>query len=391
MERKWNRLSKLMNISIFVQCKETLESSQEDCVSQPLYCSSALRQRLRKGAENQMIPYLYVDEYQVCFACIKEDDSFYMFGPMCIRMLDHMERHRFFSQYGVKEDQEKTLPRFFLTQILDTVNLATLMLSGKEYIDEELLYGNYLISDTKKKEKQEQILFDLRKEEEDLHHHTYLEERELLDCVREGRVQDALRHTRNLDMDLGKLSSQELNHWRNVMIVGITLCTRAAIEGGLTPAVAYRLSDFYIQKGDSCKNIAQMMEYRNQAIEDLAIRVARNQEKRSRYNYVERCKDYIEQNYRKKIYLDDLAESLKLNESYLSRLFRKETGTTMQEYIVKVRVEHTANLLIYSEESLATIAEYVGFPSQSYMGKMFKKYKGMSPRAFREKNKPTEF
>lgn len=56
-----------------------------------------------------------------------------------------------------------------------------------------------------------------------------------------------------------------------------------------------------------------------------------------------------------------------------------------------IRIERAANLLIYSEESIPRIAEYVNFPSQSYFGKIFKAKKNMTPRQYRESYKPTEF
>ena len=95
--------------------------------------------------------------------------------------------------------------------------------------------------------------------------------------------------------------------------------------------------------------------------------------------------------YREKIYLEDIAENLGVSSTYLSRLFRKETGICLQDYITEFRVERAANLLIYSNESLPRIAEYVNFPSQSYFGKVFKKYKQMTPRKYRELHKPREF
>ena len=55
------------------------------------------------------------------------------------------------------------------------------------------------------------------------------------------------------------------------------------------------------------------------------------------------------------------------------------------------RVERAVNLLVYSDESIPDIAEYVNFPSQSYFGRVFKERKGMTPKQYRDKNKPTEF
>ena len=63
----------------------------------------------------------------------------------------------------------------------------------------------------------------------------------------------------------------------------------------------------------------------------------------------------------------------------------------LQEYIARFRVERAANLLKYSNESIAGIGDYVGFPSQSYFGNTFKKYMGMSPGQYREKYQNSSF
>ena len=63
----------------------------------------------------------------------------------------------------------------------------------------------------------------------------------------------------------------------------------------------------------------------------------------------------------------------------------------LQDYILSVRLDHAANLLMYSDEPIARIAEYVNFPSQSYFGRVFKEKMQMSPRRYRELHKPKEF
>ena len=102
------------------------------------------------------------------------------------------------------------------------------------------------------------------------------------------------------------------------------------------------------------------------------------------------AKDYIRKHYREKIYLADVAEELGLSEGYLSRLFRKESDESFQDYVNRERVARASNLLLYSDFSLSQIAEYVSFPNQSYFGKMFKKYKGMTPKAFRDRYRNRE-
>ena len=156
------------------------------------------------------------------------------------------------------------------------------------------------------------------------------------------------------------------------------------------PASAYRISGYYINKCDEALDPAHMLHYRNRALEELAGRVSEKLNKPRGSGYVERCRDYIQKHYREKIYLEDIAEALGISPTYLSRLFKKETGICLQDAINEERVFRAANLLLYSELSLTEIAQYVGFPNQSYMGKVFKKLRNMTPMSYRDRFKNLE-
>lgn len=385
------KIAKLLNVGIVCDDGKKLRSFSDSPEYNPVFSSEKFRENLKKETLQQKEPYLYRDNFSVYFAGIRRKEQYYFLGPMSMKGMSRNELFRYYKSYGMRPEQPKQLKYFQFPEILDTVELISHILTEEIYEDEELVTSNHIIMDTKEQENEDKILFELRENEEEMYHHTYQEERKLLECVREGRVQDALQYNRSMDVDLGKLSKKEQNHWRNAAIVGITLCTRAAIEGGVSPSVAYRLSDFYIQKCDACEDVEQMLEYRNHAVEELTLRVSERLQKQRTSNYVECCKEYINRNYRKKIYLEDIAEALGISAGYLSRIFRAETHSRLQDYITQVRAERAANLLIYSEESIAGIAEYVNFPSQSYMGKVFKQYKNMTPREYREQWKPREF
>lgn len=382
-------LSTILNVGIFGIQNMEIVSYTDAYEHHLLYTNEQLRDLLVQGALKQDAPYIYIDKYQVYFSCIREGDCFFMIGPMSIKILSSVESHQFYKEYGFKAEEEKRLKKFSFAEILDIVEIVSHYLTGMEYEDSELIRLNHLMIHSEDLE-EEKVLFTLKTEEKELYHHTYLEERKLLDCVRMGDVADALRLNRQMDMGIGILSTKELNHLKNTAIVGITLCTRAAIEGGVSPAIAYRMSDFYIQKCDSCMEAVQVIEYRNHAVRELTKCVL---EKKSRKtsNYVEQSKDYVEKHYRDKIYLDEIAGRLGISSSYLSRMFKQESGIRLQDYIIKVRLEHAANLLKYSEETISNIAEYVNFPSQSYMGKHFKERYHMSPKKYRETYKPTEY
>lgn len=108
-------------------------------------------------------------------------------------------------------------------------------------------------------------------------------------------------------------------------------------------------------------------------------------------NYTEQCKDYISKNYHHKIYLEDIAEAIGISQGHLSRIFKKDTGMKIQDYILKFRIERAANLLKYSDASISEISDYVCFNSQSHFGSIFKQYMQMTPRQYREKYKQKEF
>lgn len=260
---------------------------------------------------------------------------------------------------------------------------------GQEYTDQDLVDANHLSQVTKEQEEKERIRFNIESDEEDIYRHTYQEERKLLDMVRDGNVGEAVRLSKEMDTQIGKLGSDELTHWRNLLTVAASLCAHAAIEGGVMPYVAYRVSGFYINKGSQCDDIVQILTYRNHAVEELT-KLVQGQKTKHHTSYTERCNDYVRKNYRGKIYLEEIADTLGISGSYLSRLFKKETGVCLQDFVNEVRVEKAANLLIYSDEPLTRIAEYVNFPSRSYFGKIFKEKKQMTPRQYREMYKLAE-
>ena len=86
-----------------------------------------------------------------------------------------------------------------------------------------------------------------------------------------------------------------------------------------------------------------------------------------------------------------MAEELGLSRSYLSRRFSEQTGITIQEYILQVRLEAAANMLRFSEEQIGAIAEYLCFPSQSYFTERFRKQYGMTPGEYRKENQIVDF
>ena len=95
----------------------------------------------------------------------------------------------------------------------------------------------------------------------------------------------------------------------------------------------------------------------------------------------------IEQQYDRTLSLTGLAEQVYLNPSYLSRLFRRETGTTLIQYLNQVRMTHACGLLASSNMKISDIAIRTGYESPSYFNQAFKKHTGLSPMAYRQQKR----
>ena len=151
--------------------------------------------------------------------------------------------------------------------------IAAKIVTGREYTDQEAVDANRMAVVTKEQEVKDQIRFHIQSEEEDIFRHSYQEEREILDMVRVGNVTEAVRLTKKIDVEIGRMGRSELAHLRNLLTVGISLRARAAIEGGVSPYAAYRISGFYINKGAECTDTTQILVYRTHAVEELTNQV----------------------------------------------------------------------------------------------------------------------
>ena len=84
-----------------------------------------------------------------------------------------------------------------------------------------------------------------------------------------------------------------------------------------------------------------------------------------------------------KITMDDLAYETGCSPNYLSRLFKEHEGISPLQYILREKINRAKNLLVYSDYTYSEIATYLGFSSQSHLGKQFKKFTGYTLLEYR--------
>ncbi len=95
-------------------------------------------------------------------------------------------------------------------------------------------------------------------------------------------------------------------------------------------------------------------------------------------------KHWVEQNYQKNPNIKEIAEIFGYNSRYLTTLFRESTGFTLIEYIHKVKLDKSKQLLCSSSLSIKDIAYSAGFDSDKYFMKLFKKFEEMTPSEYRK-------
>lgn len=95
-------------------------------------------------------------------------------------------------------------------------------------------------------------------------------------------------------------------------------------------------------------------------------------------------KDYIADNYQQNITLSDLAEITYLHTTYISKLFKKETGENISDYILNFRMKKAKKLLLNPKYKIYEVAEMTGFNDAKYFGNVFKSMVGMTPKEYRK-------
>lgn len=113
--------------------------------------------------------------------------------------------------------------------------------------------------------------------------------------------------------------------------------------------------------------------------------VVQDQDSESPSLLIERARLFIKENYTRPLALNDVAQALDVSPSYLSSVFKSDKGETYTKYILRLRMERAAKLLVsYKAGKVGDIAQEAGFTSTKYFDSAFKKYFGMTPNEYRQ-------
>lgn len=129
------------------------------------------------------------------------------------------------------------------------------------------------------------------------------------------------------------------------------------------------------------KSIAHFQQWVNQLIDAVSERIA---VKGPINSVVVSVQAFVEKHLDQELAREEIASHVHLNPAYLSRLFRKETGMVLSDYILQARMKQAANLLSKTNKSISEVADSLGYGNFSYFSRLFRKTYGMTPLDYRK-------
>ena len=202
-----------------------------------------------------------------------------------------------------------------------------------------------------------------------------------MDYVRENIKEGDFKNPEGM----GILSRNALTNLKYHFLVTVAMITRHCVEAGMELEQAYRLSDFYILKMDSMTTTEDISALHDNMVLDFTGKMLLIKKQSIISKSITMCIEYVYNHIHDRITIEDLAAYTDLSPSYLSRLFKKELGISVSDYIREKKIDKAQNLLKYSDFTPVEIANYLSFSSQSHFIQAFEKMVGMTPKKYRDR------
>lgn len=181
------------------------------------------------------------------------------------------------------------------------------------------------------------------------------------------------------------LVDDPITNSRYNFILLASLLSASAIQGGLSRFSTLELLTHYIRRTETAENEEDIHRLLQSLGEAFATELLLSNETGENPSLASRASQYVRENLYSSLKIGDIADALYVSRSHLSQVYHQETGQTLLEYIRQKKIDEACYLMTSSENSIAQISAMLGFSSQSYFTKVFRKYKGMTPREYQLK------
>lgn len=218
-------------------------------------------------------------------------------------------------------------------------------------------------------------------------HNTLALEQTIINFVRHGDTAALKEWLKNAPaVRPGILSSDTLRQLKNTFIVTATLVSRAAIRGGMDVNDALSLSDAYIQKNELLSSVESIENLQYHMVFDYTERVEKIRLGKTPTKLTTDIANYVQKHLTEPVDIDALSKAMFISRTHLAVKFKKETGMTLTDFVLKEKIEEGKRLLRYTDKSISAIAAHLGFSSQGHFANAFRKYADCPPNEYRLKH-----
>jgi len=215
-------------------------------------------------------------------------------------------------------------------------------------------------------------------------HPSYVLEQKLLNAIKMGSLENSMQavHLIN-ESERATLAKDSTRSIKNSLIGSCTLFTRAVIDAGVDPEDAFDLSDVFIKHIEGLEDEKELLAFEYEMVTAFVKTV--NQSRLFNFPYtISKVVRYIHEHATSKLTVTDLAELAHTSSDYLSKIFHKEVGMTISQYIQKEKIEVAKQFLIYEDMKITDIAILLEYCNSAYFSNVFKAETGQTPGEFRK-------
>ena len=211
----------------------------------------------------------------------------------------------------------------------------------------------------------------------------YAYENELIEAVSRGQA-----HKADLLLSIFSATAFEqraadpVRNLKNYCIIMNTILRKAAERGGVHPLHLDTTSSAFALQIEQVVSTADVPNLMTEMFRTYCQLVNKHSTK-SYSPTVQKAVTCIEADPAGNLNLRTLSQRLNVSSSYLSSLFKKETGQTLTDYITRHRIRQAQHLLKTTRLQIQTVAQHCGFVDVHYFSKVFKRIVGVTPKEFR--------
>lgn len=214
-------------------------------------------------------------------------------------------------------------------------------------------------------------------------HPPYFLEKRMIGQIKICDEEGALGTLREINLlNRAVLARDPLRSLKDSIICSCTLFTRAVIEAGVFPDIAFTYSDTFIQEIEKMDGAAEVRGFEQEILKQF-IRLVRQNTSAKYSRPIFDAMQYINNNLTQELTLGKIAGHAFVHPNYLSSLFKKETGGSITDFIARRRIEESTYFVAYTDYEIADIAAFYHFCNQSYFCTLFKRYLSVSPNEYR--------